>query len=193
MPADDRTLLARIAGGDEQALKSLYASYRPRLWSYLWRLLDQSPERTEEALQDVLLAVWRHARGYRGEAQVATWLFRIAHNCAINARRAHLRHETHRAPLNDDDGGGETLAELAMDDSHEERVLDQMLLAEALGQLSPKHREVLELTFAQGFTAEEIAHILEVPIGTVKSRLTYARRALRAHWRLVRAGEGAGQ
>ncbi|HEX6122873.1 MAG TPA: sigma-70 family RNA polymerase sigma factor [Ktedonobacterales bacterium] len=191
MPGDDRALLARIAEGDEQALKCLYASYRPRLWSYLWRLLDQNPERTEEVLQDVLLAVWRHAHSYRGEAQVATWLFRIAHNCAINARRADLRHASHRAPLDDDDDG-ETLAELAMDESYEERVLDQMLLMEALGQLSPKHREVLELAFAQGFTAEEIAHILGVPVGTVKSRLTYARRALRVRWRLVRAAEGAG-
>jgi RNA polymerase sigma-70 factor (ECF subfamily) len=64
--------------------------------------------------------------------------------------------------------------------SPEDAIVNRMALAEALRALSPKHREVLDLAFFQGFGPEEIAHILDVPAGTVKSRISYARRALQA-------------
>ncbi len=85
--SDDESLIGRIARGDEEALRQLYASYRVRLWQYLWPQLSGDAQRVEEVLQDVFLAVWRQARSFRGEARASTWLFRIARNRASNAMR----------------------------------------------------------------------------------------------------------
>jgi RNA polymerase sigma-70 factor (ECF subfamily) len=166
-------ILCRIADGDEEALALLYAEYHPRLQRYLWHQLDGDACAVEEALQDTFLAVWRTAGGYRGEAKVATWLFQIAHNIAYHTRQtAGWRGwvEIERVPS---EGAG-----APMTTSLEDAVLDRQTLGEALSRLSPKHREVLHLVFQQGFTAEEVAEILGTPVGTVKSRVSYARQAL---------------
>jgi RNA polymerase sigma-70 factor, ECF subfamily len=86
-PPDDSTLIKRIASGQQDALSQLYSIYRPRLRRYLWHQLDANPAAVEDALQEVFLAVWRAAPSYRGEAQVATWLFQIAHYQVLHARR----------------------------------------------------------------------------------------------------------
>ena len=177
--ADDESLIGRIAEGDEEALRQLYASYRVRLWQYLWPQLSGDAQRVEEVLQDVFLAVWRQARTFRGEARASTWLYRVARNRASNAMRDRARQpEGHAVSFTtgDDDEAGEY--ERSGIASHEDAVLDRMALAEGMARLSPKHREVLDLFFFHGFTVDEVAHILDIPTGTVKSRLSYARRAL---------------
>ena len=177
---DGRSLLRRIAAGDQHALRCLYADYRPRLWGYLFHQLDGDAGWTEELTQDVFLAVWRAAETYRGEAQVATWLFRIAHNLAANARRARDRQPLSERLTVGDDGRDER-DDLPMGASHEDAVLNRLTLAAALSRLAPHHREVLDLVFVQGFSMAEVSTILGVPVGTVKSRVSYARRALHAH------------
>ena len=190
MTPEDEVLLAEIAGGDQEALRELYARYRPRLRRYLWYQFDGDAGRLEEALQDVFLAVWRSAGKYRGEARVATWLFQIAHHQVLHARRDAARRITGQLAL-----FGEHLDEEMVPDpnwqsaSHEDQVLDRLVLAEALGRLSARHREVLELIFVHGFSPGEVAQILEVPDGTVKSRVSYARRALRKELTAAKAGE----
>ena len=181
-PPDERNLrdlLVRIASGDQDAMQRLYVTYYQRLWSYLWRQLDRDPGWTEEILQDTFLAVWRSATSYRGEARVGTWLFRIAHNLAANARRAKGRRLQGQSldGASEPDALGEA-GDISEAHSTEEIVLDRIMLAQALGRLSPNHREVLDLAFHQGFGADEIAMILGIPVGTVKSRMSYARRAL---------------
>lgn len=175
MTLDDRLLLARIAGGDEDALHQLYQSYAPRLTRYLWHQLDGDPEAVEEALQEVFIAIWRTAAGFRGEAKVATWVYQIAHNTAVSARRHYARQTTAQVPIPELDESSE-IAEFvpACDDA----VLDRLMLDDALRQLSAKHREVLRLVVQQGFALDEVGRMLDIPTGTVKSRLSYARRAL---------------
>lgn len=172
-------LLEQISGGDQGAMQRLYVAYYQRLWSYLWRQLDRDPGWTEEVVHDVFLAVWRSAASYRGEARVGTWLFRIAHNRAANARRAKGR----RLQGQSLDGvrGSDELGEpgdVLVEQSTEDMVLDRLMLAQALGRLTRHHREVLDLAFHQGFGVDEMAVILGIPVGTVKSRMSYARRAL---------------
>src|SRR5258706_9446695 len=170
---DSALLLRRIAGGDEEALQQLYVEYRPRLRRYLWYQLDGDTLAVEEALQDPFLAVWRTAGTYRGEAKLATWFFQIAHYLALRARQTATRQAGIR--LNQGEQAEEqTPAAYSLEDV----VLDRLALEEALGQLSVKHRAVLHLVFQQGFSAEEVAQILDIPVGTVKSRVSYARRAL---------------
>ena len=176
---DERALIARIAQGDQAALDQLYTAYRVRLRLYIIRRLGNHREPAEEVLQDVFLAVWTHAGSYRGEASPAAWIFRIAHHHVAKAQRRFMRRaEGHSVPLvslHEDEAAN---AEVGSVVSPEDAILDRLVLQDAFARLSPKHREALELTFYHTFTLEEIAHILEIPTGTVKSRLSYARRAL---------------
>jgi RNA polymerase sigma factor (sigma-70 family) len=176
MDSDDAAILGRIVRGDQTALGELYGRYRARLFRYLWPLAHGDVALVEEVLQDTFLAVWRAAATWRGEGQVATWLFRIAQRCAGHAQRGPRQQAIARQiPLS-------ALAEdadvpMAPQD---DQALDRLALHDALARLAPKQREVVLLIFVQGFTAEEVAQILTVPLGTVKSRLHAARVALLA-------------
>lgn len=177
---DDDALLAAIAGGDARALGELYTRYRPRLWRYLWQQLDGDETAVEDALQDLFLAVWRAAGGFRGASRVSTWIFRIAHHQVLHRRRDLARRaEGYTQPLECRDEAGAMHVVAVEEASHEEEVIERLALDAALGRLSAKHREALELVYQQGFTLDEVAVILEVPAGTVKSRISYARRLLR--------------
>ncbi|GCE49886.1 RNA polymerase sigma-70 factor (ECF subfamily) [Thermosporothrix hazakensis] len=161
-----------IARKDHAALYEFYKRYNKRLYGYLWTVLEQDRAWTEDLVQEVFLCVWHAAGSYRGEASVATWLFRIAHHLAMNAKRKRRRWlEEQPDEAEDSASYGASL---------EEGVIQRLHLLQAIEHLSAKHRAVLDLLFVQGFTVEEAAHILRVPVGTVKSRLSYARRSLAA-------------
>lgn len=180
MSAEEQALLARIGRGDDEALGRLYASYRPRLRRYLWQQLQGDEGAVEDVLQETFLAVWRTAATFRGEAQVATWVFRIARYQMLRARRA-ATHSPFELPpsfgRDDADEREQASGELAA--SPEEAIVERLALAGALRRLSPKHREALELVFQHGFSLDETARILSVPVGTVKSRISNGRRELR--------------
>ncbi len=172
---DDISLIRRIALGDEDALRQLYDAYHARLWRFLWLELDGNAEWIAEIAQDVFFAVWQSAGRFHERARVATWIFTIAHHRAANARRALAsRAESDARPLPDDDAFDSGDAS----DSPESAVIDRLMLADALRRLTPAHQVVLNLYFYQGFSLAEIARILDIPVGTVKSRISYARRAL---------------
>jgi RNA polymerase sigma-70 factor, ECF subfamily len=176
---DEQLLLAHVAAGDEEALHQLYLAYCPRLRRYLWHQLDGDLSGIEEALQDIFLAVWRTAGGYRGDARVSTWVYQIAHYVALGARRRLARHPAHlRLATLEDDDPPESDWSVGTGEVGEDAVLNRLALADALGRLSAKHREVLALIFQYGFSPDEAAQILDVPAGTVKSRISYARKAL---------------
>lgn len=177
--ADEHVLLAQIARGDEEALHQLYLAYRPRLRRYLWHQLDGDAAGVEEALQDVFLAVWRSAGRYRAEARVSTWVFQIAHYVALGARRRSVRRsQVLRIEPPEDETQAAAGWHEAADETWDDAVLNRLSLGDALGRLSSSHRAVLILVFQHGFSLEEVARILDVPTGTVKSRVSYARKAL---------------
>jgi RNA polymerase sigma-70 factor (ECF subfamily) len=185
-PQDERLLLAQIATGDEEALRQLYLAYRPRLRRYLWHQLDGDTASVEDALQEVFLAAWRTAGGYRGEARVSTWLYQIARYVALGARKRRARRPdalrldaAHGADARDQCDPPAALDWSVADErDYARQALDRMALGDALARLSPQHREALSLVFQQGFSLQEVAQILDVPAGTVKSRISYARKAL---------------
>jgi RNA polymerase sigma-70 factor (ECF subfamily) len=184
MQSEDADLLHSIAQGDEQALRLLYLHYRPRLWRYLLQQLNGRDELVEDVLQEVFLAIWRSAASFRGEARVATWIFRIAHHHAVRHRLSADRFQP--APADNDPAvAGEEDGAIGHA-SPENEVVDRLILAAAFHHLSTKHREVLLLVYQQGFTLEEAAIILAIPAGTVKSRVSYARRALQREF--IKAG-----
>ena len=170
----ENLLLARVAKKDREALAEVYARFQRPLFRYLFHLLRQK-ELAEDVLQEVMLVVWQKAPTFQGTAQAASWIFGIAHHQAFKALRrdasSTLIELEAAAELADEALDPE--ADLLRQTTHEE-------IAQALACLTPEHREVLELAFFQDFACKEIAAIVGIPLGTVKSRLSYARRALKA-------------
>lgn len=169
LSSTDAKLLRQVAAGDEAAFTELYDLYAPPVYNYLLRLVNESAV-AEEILQEVFLAMWQGAHRFREEAKVKTWLLRIAHHQAVSwLRRA-------RPAVWPDDE-----LELVDHDPIEEHLAHRWQIDQvraALAQLSSNHRAVIELTFVQGLSYAEIAAVMNCPIGTVKSRMSYALRNL---------------
>lgn len=168
----DRSIVAQIAAGDHDSLSDLYGRYQRPLYAYLC-LLTSDPGLAEEILQDTLLAVWTGARTFQGRSSVRGWLYGIARRQAHNALR--------RAPPPTVD---ESVLEAVPGSSvpPEEAALAAVACADLEGAilgLSPPLREVVLLTLVHGLSYQETAKIIGVPIGTVRSRLSNARRLLR--------------
>ncbi len=172
-PADgDRVLLRRVAGGDEKALAEIHDRFGRSLFGYLLTL-TRDRQLAEEILQDALVAVWRGAGSYAGRSSAKTWVFGVARRQAHNALRRR------KLPLADEDPSDRLPAP---DPEPEEALLagaESRELADRIGELSPLHREALVLVFFQGLSYEETAEVAGVPVGTVKSRLSNAKRTLR--------------
>jgi RNA polymerase sigma-70 factor, ECF subfamily len=166
--AEDHDLVKAIAGGDSHALSMLYTRHGLRLLSYLIGQLDDA-QLAEEVLQDVMLAVWKNAAGFRGDSRVTTWLLSIARHRAINAH--HKRQSPHQTTQQPFDESLDRLVQSAMD-NHEG-------IQEAIDCLPPSQQETLELVFYHNLTGTEAAQVLKVPVGTIKSRLHRALTTLR--------------
>jgi RNA polymerase sigma-70 factor (ECF subfamily) len=167
----DEVLLARVADGDRAALAALYSRYGARLLGFLERYAGDRMT-AEEILQDTLLAVWRSAHLYARRSGVGTWLFGIARRQAHNRLRVRAPQSL---PLDDVAGLADPAPgplEWALAGARAEAI------AGAFEALAPAQREVLALAFAARLRHQQIAEILGVPVGTVKSRLHHARAAL---------------
>jgi RNA polymerase sigma-70 factor, ECF subfamily len=169
----DLPLVQAMARGDQDALETLYVRHGRGVWAFVLGQLGD-PGLAEEVLQDVMLAAWHGAPGFRGASKVRTWLLTIAHHRAVNAARSLGR---------DDDGSCGDYDE-APRGTHDDRILvgsvERVDVLSAIDGLSAAHRAVLELVFYQGLTVAEAAEVLAVAPGTIKSRLYRARAALRA-------------
>jgi RNA polymerase sigma factor (sigma-70 family) len=173
MPPDDElALLRRVATKDRRAFEALYHLYYRRLFGYLLKLTRRA-ELVEEALNDVMLAVWKGAPGFDGRSRVSTWIFGIAYHKALKAlarRSDDTAEEDVQRPEPLDIEEPESLAvrkELAG------------VLGRALGALPAEQRAVVEMTYYYGLAYQEIAEIMGCPVNTVKTRMFHARRRLK--------------
>lgn len=164
--AAERALLAAVARRDRQAFAELYRIYQPRLYGYLKRMVA-SQTLVEEIVDDVMFVVWTDARKFRGQAAVSSWIFGIAYRRALNALRKEGRFQ---APL---------VREMETAAAPEGPSADFELVCAGLAELSPDHRQVIELTYFCGFSYQEIAEVAGCPVNTVKTRMYHARRRLK--------------
>jgi RNA polymerase sigma-70 factor (ECF subfamily) len=177
----DFALVRQIAAGDDDALRELYAAYGQRLYAYAARITGD-PAVADDVVQESLVAVWKSAGRFRGEGRVLAWLLSIVHHKALNAVRI-------QSPVALDEQVDRLAASLP---SPEERVTQseqRHLLRAGLERLSAEHRAALELVFYQGLSLSEAAQVCNCPVGTIKSRLNYAKTQLRGD--LMRRGLGA--
>jgi RNA polymerase sigma-70 factor (ECF subfamily) len=177
--ADDQRLIADCLRGDTAAFGVLVRRYQERLYHSVYRLVENA-EDAQDVVQEAFLNAYQSLDGFKGDSLFFTWLYRIAVNTAISLkrkRRVMVRMET--------GGNGEqTIDPLdPSEDSRPEHALEQAeegrRVREALSRLSPEHRAVLVMKDMEGQKYETMADVLQVPIGTIRSRLHRARLELR--------------
>lgn len=170
-------LVRAAAGGDEDAFAQLVRLHEKKVYNLTLRICGD-PEDAADAAQDAFLSAWRGLPGFRGEAGFSTWLYRLASNAAID----HLR-RTRRQRCETSLDGGDHAMDIADTSLSPQMRTEAVELREAvlegLAQLSDAHRQALTLREVQELSYEEISAVLEVDLGTVKSRISRARSALR--------------
>ena len=169
---DEVALLRRVARKDRYAFELLYRSYYRRLTRFLEQT-TRAPQLIGEILDDTMLVVWRKAATFNGESRVSTWIFAIAYRRALKA----LERERRWVQISAD------ADEPASADSPETEFIEResrFALQSLLVALSVEHRTVIELTYYHGCAYKEIATIVGCPVNTVKTRMFYAHRKLKA-------------
>lgn len=172
-PAEaDAAALRAMAAGDHEALRGFYDRYGRMVHAVAYRITGDA-QAAEECTQDAFLAVWRSAASFDpARSRAATWVCAIARNRALDAVRA-----TGRRPVPSDDlperGFAPDSADVVADADAAVRV------AEAMAGLPPAQCDVLQLAYFDGLSQTEIAQVLEVPLGTVKSRMRLALERMR--------------
>ncbi len=166
MSSGERQLIEAMASGDRAAARCLYERYGDGLYRFALASLGDRGA-AEDAVQETMVAAWSGARSYRGDSGAAAWLFGICRRqVAMELRRRPRRPEP-----------TEAVEERAATDEPPDA---RASLREALAGLAPEQRQLLTLVYLEGVPQQEIAGLLGVPLGTVKSRLFSARERLRA-------------
>lgn len=182
-PPGDADLIQRAQGGDGDAYGKLVVKYQDLVYNAVYRMVGREDEAADIA-QEAFVKGWRALGSFEGRAQFGTWIYRIAINACISDRRGLKRRKA--TSLNsamrgsDDEEGGLDVADGAPEPA--EQLVDRenvRLVQEAIGEMEPEFRTMIVMRDMEGRPYEEIAEVLEVPVGTVRSRLHRARQALK--------------
>ncbi|HEX7737721.1 MAG TPA: sigma-70 family RNA polymerase sigma factor [Ktedonobacteraceae bacterium] len=173
---DDLQLVSASKNGDQDAFSLLVQQYQRRVFNLVFRML-QNYEEANEVTQEAFLAAWQGLPSFRGEARFSTWLYRIAYNCALKQLETRKRDKALHTALQ-----AEQALEIEGADPKSallEALDNQKMIQEQLSQLPPKYRIVLILRHLQDMTYEEMAEVLTMPVGTIKTHLFRARNLLK--------------
>ncbi len=183
----DEDLMKRYLAGDASAFQTLLSRHGQKIYNFILRTMGD-PQVAEDLLQEVMLRVVRSAATFQGQSKFTTWLYTIARNMCIDARRRGKFRKTVPldAPLSRDDDGGATLLDRVADTRPGQDVQTRdhrfrVALEDALTRLPDEQREVFVMREVDGLKFREIADIVGIPENTVKSRMRYALEALRLH------------
>lgn len=170
-------LVQSLQNREEEAFRYLYFHYRGSLFTVINQIIPEK-ETASDVLQEVFIAVWKNAEKYdAGKGRLFTWLLNIARNTAINKTRSkNYKNALKNEVLNNDVYSGEK-------SSDNQQPVNTIGLRKEVGKLKNDFKQVLELSYFQGCTQEEISKALNIPLGTVKTRLRSAIIELRKHFR----------
>ena len=174
---DDAELVAASKNGDQDAFALLVQRHQHRVFNLVYRMLQQYDE-ASEVTQETFLAAWQGLPGFRGDARFSTWLYRIAYNCCLKQVELRKRDQALQTAIQAEQHLENAGSEMRVDteiDAHDR----QVLVREQLSTLPTKYRLVLILRHLQEKTYEEMAEILAMPIGTIKTHLFRARNLLK--------------
>ena len=178
--ADEAVFVAELQAGSEEAFGYLLGVYQSPVYSLILHIIED-PSDAPDVLQDVFVKVFRKVNQFQGDSSLRTWIYSIAVHEASNHRRGWLR-RLRREPVSLDDEMAKAPVTRSTDDTPYEaleRGERQMLVRRALGSLALPYRSVVVLREIEEMSYEEIAQVLGVAEGTVKSRLQRGRELLR--------------
>jgi len=180
MTLSENELLQQVARQDQEALMALYQRYGALVYGLCLRVLRQ-PGWAEEVTQDVFLKLWRQPdRWDPSLGQFSSWLLTISRNAAIDR----LRREGRQAQVawTADDEGQESREGAHLYAEEQANWLNGQVLRKLLGRLPPEQQQLIELAFFEGYSHSELAELLHLPLGTVKTRLRMGMQKLRQLW-----------
>jgi RNA polymerase sigma-70 factor, ECF subfamily len=180
---EDLELVRALQDGSEGAYETLLARFQQPVYNLALRLLNDTSD-AADVVQEVFLKVFRNVSHFRGQSSLKTWIYRITVNEAHNQRRWFFRHRQREIGLEEEQGEPHRMVEVLVDGGQSpfDYVFDrekQSLIEEALVKINPTFREVVVLRDIVDLSYEEIAEVLQLSLGTVKSRILRGRDALR--------------
>jgi RNA polymerase sigma-70 factor, ECF subfamily len=167
----DEALVQAIAAGDRRAMQVLFGRHQVKVYRFLVRMTGNATA-ADDLVSEVFFEVWRKAASFEGRAQVSTWLLGIARFKALSAIRRRTEDQL-------DDFTAETIEDGA--DNPETALAKQdtgAIIRQCLDKLSADHREIIDLVYYHEKSVEEVAAVVGIPSGTVKTRMFYARKQL---------------
>jgi RNA polymerase sigma-70 factor, ECF subfamily len=184
LSAEEALFVARLQANEDAAYDELVRTYSASLFHVAYRMLGDSAE-ASDAVQEIFLKVFRNIKGFKGEAALKTWVFRIAFSELLNRlrwwRRRHrfATMSLDEQPKNGSGAGHRVPSPSPTPEQMLQSKEQETAIQQALGRLSKDHRSIIVLRDIEGFSYNEIADVLGVSIGTVKSRLARARSDLK--------------
>jgi len=181
--ADDFCLIEGLRRGEEASYEQLLDRFQQQVYTLAFRLLND-PSEAADVVQEVFLKVFRNVATFRGQSTLKTWIYRITVNEAHNARRWFFRHRRHEVDLDTNSEENRNWKEIIPDHARSpfDEACDrerQGLIEAALDRINPIFREAVVLRDIADLSYEEIAEVLNISLGTVKSRILRGREALR--------------
>lgn len=177
----DELLIRRAQRGDADAFEQLLLEHQKNVYNLCYRMAG-NPDDAMDLSQETFLRAWRCLDQYQFASAFSTWLYRLCSNICIDFLRRRRRQQTVPLTFEDADGEEQTYAVPDAQPLPEEQVelkLTREILQAAMAQLLPEHRAVLQLRVVNEMSYEQIADVLDIQIGTVKSRLSRARNQLK--------------
>lgn len=165
-------LMQQIISGDQAAFSELYHRYKDRMYYYFYRMLGNSAESANDFLQELFMKLIEKPESYNPSYTFSTWLYSVANNmCKNEYRRLEVRQEYHNAEIQI--ASVDYLSDYSIEP---EQIIEKIF--QTLDRMGEDHRSAFLLRYREGFTIKEVAEILELREGTVKSRLFYAKKML---------------
>ena len=177
----------KAASGDADAFEQLVLKYQTPIYNLCFRMVGNA-EDAADLTQESCLKAWNHLHSFHYEAAFSTWLYRLASNTCLDFLRSMKRHPQISLTVEDNDGEEATLDIPDLSPSPEEALLcaeEKALLAQAMQELEPEQRQILTLRVVNEMSYADIADVLRIREGTVKSRLSRARDALRKNLLII--------
>ena len=172
-------MIQAARNGDQAAFGELVRQYQKRVFALAVRMCP-TPELAEEAAQEAFLAAWQGLPFFRGDSAFATWLYRLTSNACVDLLRREGRHRSAAGPsLNDEESDLHLPDDAPGPQEQAERRELREQIETALQALTPEHRQVLVLREMHQLSYDEIAQVLKLDVGTVKSRINRGRKQLR--------------
>jgi RNA polymerase sigma-70 factor, ECF subfamily len=180
---EDDLLVEALRSGVEQAYEILIERFQQPVYNLVYRLMDD-PSDSSDVVQEVFLKVFRNIGAFRGNSSLKTWIYRIAFNEAYNHRRWFTRHKRQEIGLETHEDDSLSYQEVLPDPGRSafdivSEIELHSLIQDALGELNPAFRAAVVLRDIEDLSYEEIAEVLQVSLGTVKSRILRGREALK--------------